>query len=57
MTTPQFEDRTERVEVAGLQVARPLYDFVNDTLLPEIKPETGLDAEKFWEQVPPTSRT
>ena len=51
MTTPQFEDRTERVEVAGLQVARPLYDFVNDTLLPEIKPETNLDAEKFWADV------
>ncbi|GAB3078599.1 malate synthase G [Corynebacterium aquatimens] len=44
MTTPQIEDRTERVEVAGLAVARPLYDFVQDTLLPEI----GLDAEKFW---------
>ena len=44
MTTPQIEDRTERVEVAGLQVARPLYDFVTEQLLPEI----NLDAEKFW---------
>ncbi|SIS39490.1 malate synthase [Corynebacterium appendicis CIP 107643] len=44
MTTPQFEDRTERVEAAGLQVARPLYDFVTEQLLTEI----NLDAEKFW---------
>ena len=44
MTTPQFEDRTERVEAAGLQVARPLYDFVTEKLLPEI----DIDAEKFW---------
>ena len=44
MTTPQFEDRTERVEAAGLQVARPLYDFVTEQLLPEI----NIDAEKFW---------
>ncbi|WKD58353.1 Malate synthase G [Corynebacterium capitovis DSM 44611] len=45
MTTPTFEDHAERVEVAGLQVARPLYDFVTETLLPEI----GADAEDFWE--------
>ncbi|MCT1450320.1 malate synthase G [Corynebacterium sp. p3-SID1194] len=44
MTTPQFEDRTERVEAAGLQVERPLYDFVTEQLLPEI----NIDAEKFW---------
>ncbi|TVS23282.1 malate synthase G [Corynebacterium sanguinis] len=47
MTTPTFsahEDRTERVEVAGLQVAKPLHDFVNNSLLPEI----GMDADTFW---------
>ncbi|MDK8797558.1 malate synthase G [Corynebacterium sp. MSK044] len=47
MTTPQFEDRTERVEVAGLAVARPLYDFVVEKLLPEI----NVDADKFWGDV------
>ncbi|WIM67598.1 malate synthase G [Corynebacterium breve] len=41
-----FEDRTERVEAAGLQVARPLYDFVNGTLLPAI----NIEAEGFWAQ-------
>ncbi|QPK83210.1 malate synthase G [Corynebacterium qintianiae] len=46
MTTPTFEDRTERVQVAGLQVAKPLHDFVADTLLPEI----GMDADTFWKE-------
>ena len=41
-----FEDNTERVEVAGLQVAKPLYDFVTNSLLPEI----GFDADKFWQE-------
>ncbi|WP_291314392.1 malate synthase G [Corynebacterium sp. UBA2622] len=45
MTTPHFEDRTERVEVAGLKVAQPLHEFVTNELLPEI----GLDADTFWE--------
>ncbi|WP_115685649.1 malate synthase G [Corynebacterium senegalense] len=46
MTTPQFEDRTQRVEVAGLQVAQPLHDFVTNELLPEI----GIGADEFWEK-------
>ena len=49
MTTPTFsanDDRTERVEVAGLQVAKPLYDFVVDSLLPEIE----VDADTFWRE-------
>ena len=46
MTTPQFEDRTERVEVAGLQMAQPLHDFVTNELLPEI----GIGADEFWEK-------
>ncbi|MDY5784699.1 malate synthase G [Corynebacterium sp.] len=41
-------DQTQRVEVAGLQVAQPLYDFVTNDLLPEIEKETGLSAEQFW---------
>ncbi|WP_342318660.1 malate synthase G [Corynebacterium mayonis] len=44
MTTPQFQDRTQRVEVAGLQVAQPLYDFVTNDLVPVI----GLNADEFW---------
>ncbi|AWB84909.1 malate synthase G [Corynebacterium liangguodongii] len=47
MTTSQpagLEDRAERVAVAGLQVAKPLYNFVVESLLPEI----GVDAETFW---------
>ena len=35
---------TERVEVGGLQVAKVLYDFVNN----EAIPGTGVDAEAFW---------
>ncbi|CAM3106094.1 malate synthase G [Prescottella defluvii] len=36
---------TERVQVGGLQVAKVLYDFVNDEALPG----TGVTAEAFWE--------
>ncbi|MGF7120429.1 malate synthase G [Rhodococcus sp. BE178] len=36
---------TERVQVGGLQVAKVLYDFVNDEALPG----TGVSAETFWE--------
>jgi len=36
---------TERVQVGGLQVAKVLYDFVNN----EAIPGTGLTAEQFWE--------
>ncbi|WP_044871184.1 malate synthase G [Pseudomonas sp. LFM046] len=35
---------TERVQVGGLQVARVLFDFVNN----EAIPGTGIAAEKFW---------
>ncbi len=36
----------DRVTAAGLSVARPLYDFVSETL-----PQTGVQAETFWEGV------
>lgn len=36
---------TERVQVGGLQVAKVLYDFVNDEALPG----TGVSGEAFWE--------
>ncbi|HSX87665.1 MAG TPA: malate synthase G [Pseudomonas sp.] len=35
---------TERVQVGGLQVAKVLFDFVNN----EAIPGTGIDADKFW---------
>ena len=35
---------THRVGIDGLQVARELYDFVNDEALPG----TGVDADAFW---------
>jgi malate synthase len=35
---------TDRVAVHGLQVAKPLHDFV----MREALPGTGLDADKFW---------
>ncbi|WP_315919150.1 malate synthase G [Mesorhizobium sp. SP-1A] len=35
---------TDRVEIAGLKIARELHDFVNQ----EAMPGTGVDAEKFW---------
>ncbi len=36
---------TDRVEVAGLKVARPLYDLVAK----EIAPGTGVDADNVWQ--------
>ncbi|MCC5856930.1 MAG: malate synthase G [Ectothiorhodospiraceae bacterium] len=36
---------TDRVEVAGLQIARPLYDLVAN----EITPGTGVDADHVWQ--------
>ena len=36
---------TERVQVGGLQVAKVLFDFVNN----EAIPGTGIAADKFWE--------
>jgi malate synthase len=38
---------TERVQVGGLQVAKVLFDFVNN----EAIPGTGITAEKFWSGV------
>ena len=35
---------SERTERAGLQIAKPIYDLVND----QICPGTGIDAEQFW---------
>ena len=35
---------TEHVQVGGLQVAKVLFDFVNN----EAIPGTGLTADKFW---------
>ncbi len=35
---------TERVQVGGLQVAKNLFDFVNN----EAIPGTGVDGDKFW---------
>ncbi|PVY75392.1 malate synthase [Tamilnaduibacter salinus] len=37
---------TERVQVGGLQVAKALYDFVNN----EAIPGTGVDADRFWSE-------
>ncbi|TNC80481.1 MAG: malate synthase G [Oleiphilus sp.] len=36
---------TERVQVANLQVAKELYDFVNDKAIPG----TGLEPQAFWD--------
>src|SRR5690554_63893 len=36
---------TDRVQVGGLQVAKVLYDFVNNQAIPG----TGVTAEQFWE--------
>ena len=35
---------TERVQIAGLQVAKELYDFVNEKAIPG----TGVDQDAFW---------
>ncbi|NWO06330.1 MAG: malate synthase G [Alteromonadaceae bacterium] len=35
---------TERVEIGGIQVAKNLYDFVNNQAIPG----TGVDPDKFW---------
>jgi malate synthase len=35
---------TDRIAVHGLQVARPLHDFITQ----EVLPGSGVDAEKFW---------
>ncbi|WP_346898671.1 malate synthase G [uncultured Roseibium sp.] len=38
---------TARIEVQGLQVAAELYDFINGKALPG----TGVDQDRFWEQM------
>ncbi len=38
---------SDRACVGGLQVAKPLFDF----LATEALPETGLDADRFWEEL------
>lgn len=38
------QNMTERIEIAGLQVAKPLYDLVKD----EISPGTGIQCDKAW---------
>jgi len=35
---------TERIQAGGLQVAKELYDFINDTAIPG----TGIDQADFW---------
>ena len=35
---------TERVEVSGIKVAKPLYDLVKI----EITPGTGVDPDRLW---------
>ncbi len=37
---------TQRVQVGGLQVAKALYDFVNEQAIPG----TGVDSETFWRE-------
>ncbi|PXX90915.1 malate synthase G [Marinobacter vulgaris] len=37
---------TERVQIGGLQVAKNLFDFVNN----EAIPGTGVDSDKFWSE-------
>ena len=44
MTQTEPKDTTERTEVAGLQVATVLHDFLADDVLPTV----GVDADEFW---------
>ena len=41
---PQAQ-QTERIEAGGLQVAKTLYDFVNEQVLPR----TGVEKDAFWD--------
>ena len=44
---------TDRVEIAGLRIARALHDFVDDEALPG----TGVDGRAFWPAFRPSSTT
>jgi len=44
MTQTEPKDTTARTEVAGLQVATVLHDFLADDVLPTV----GVDADEFW---------
>ncbi|AGF71924.1 malate synthase G [Corynebacterium halotolerans] len=44
MIQTKLKDTTERLDVAGLQVAEVLHDFLTDSVLPTV----GVDADDFW---------
>ena len=44
MTQTEPKDTTERIEVAGLKVAKVLHDFLADEVLPAV----GVNADEFW---------
>ncbi|MGP6172629.1 malate synthase G [Corynebacterium sp. A21] len=44
-TTLTTTDTTERVTAGGMEVAKVLHDFLNDTVLPHV----GTDQEAFWQ--------
>ena len=44
MTQTEPKDTTERIEVAGLQVAKVLHDFLANEVLPTV----GVNADEFW---------
>ncbi len=44
MTQTEPKDTTERIDVAGLQVAKVLHDFLANDVLPAV----GVDADEFW---------
>ena len=44
MTQTEPKDTTERIEVAGLQVAKVLHDFLANEVLPAV----GVNADEFW---------
>ncbi|RNE48567.1 malate synthase G [Corynebacterium alimapuense] len=44
MTQTESRDTTERIEIAGLQVAKVLHDFLAEDVLPAV----GVSADDFW---------
>ena len=40
-----FNNRTDYIKLGELEIAKPLYDLVKDA----IAPDTGTDADNFWE--------